>query len=335
MSKTVESPLGPSTTSHNFIVDTGCTGHFLAVSAPYKNKQSTNTGISVRLPNQDIMTATHTAELDLPDLPQAARNAHIFPALGTTSLISVGQLCDAQCTAIFTKTTVDITHNDKTILKGIRTKTNNLWHATLPPKTNSDNHHTNTNTSPEQRANNVNQTKKAAALVAFAHGALFSPALSTLQQALDKNYVNHFPGLTPQTLRQHPPQSIAMIKGHLDQSRQNQRSTKPKVTIQETMTITKTPNDAESSPTTEPNKEVEQTTEEDYWPQPEGGNERTHQCFAATTEDSTSGKIFTDQTGRFISPSSNGNTQLFLLYDYDSNSIHAEPIKNRTATEIL
>jgi len=72
MSKTVELPLGPSTSHHNFIVDTGCTGHFLAVSAPYKNKQRTTAGISVRLPNQATMKATHTAELDLPNLPVTA-----------------------------------------------------------------------------------------------------------------------------------------------------------------------------------------------------------------------------------------------------------------------
>jgi len=55
---------------------------------------------------------------------------------------------------------------------------------------------------PEQSANNINQTKKAAELVAFIHGALFSPALSMLQQALDKYYIYHFPGLTQQTQQQ-------------------------------------------------------------------------------------------------------------------------------------
>jgi hypothetical protein len=67
----------------------------------------------------------------------------------------------------------------------------------------------------------VNDTKKPAEIVAFAHAALFSPSLSTLQKALDRNYVVGFPGLTAQTLRRHPPRSIATIKGHLDQSRQN------------------------------------------------------------------------------------------------------------------
>jgi len=118
---------------------------------------------------------------------------------------------------------------------------------------------------------------------------------------------------------------MATIKGHLDQSRQNQRSTKPKVTYEEgtTPAVQKDINNEE---------ELENN---DYWPTSEPDNERTHHCYAGTTEDTTNGKIFTDQTGRFISPSSTGNTQLFILYDYDSNSIHAEPIKNRTAAEIL
>ncbi|MCK7513582.1 MAG: hypothetical protein MZV70_62545 [Desulfobacterales bacterium] len=31
------------------------------------------------------------------------------------------------------------------------------------------------------------------------------------------------------------------------------------------------------------------------------------------------GQVYTDQTGRFITPSSNGNNYLLILYDYDSN----------------
>jgi len=72
----------------------------------------------------------------------------------------------------------------------------------------------------------------------------------------------------------------------------------------------------------------EQQISEDYWPTKDRDNERTHHCFTASIDDPTTGKIFTDQTGRFVIPSSTGNTQIFILYDYDSNSIHAEPIKN-------
>jgi hypothetical protein len=47
------------------------------------------------------------------------------------------------------------------------------------------------------------------------------------------------------------------------------------------------------------------------------------------------GQIYTDQTGRFVSPSSNGNNYLMVLYDYDSNFIFAQPFPNRTAKCIL
>ena len=42
-------------------------------------------------------------------------------------------------------------------------------------------------------------------LVAFAHGALFSPAISTLQMALDRSLINGLPGLTSQSLWRFPP----------------------------------------------------------------------------------------------------------------------------------
>jgi hypothetical protein len=59
---------------------------------------------------------------------------------------------------------------------------------------------------------------------------------------------------------------------------------------------------------------------------------KTHFCYAAIT---STGKIFRDQTGRFILPSSTGNTQLMVVYDYDSNYIHAEPMKSKTGPAII
>ncbi len=222
------------------------------------------------------------------------------------------------------------THNNQTILSGQRNTKTNLWNVTLP----TDDENTKTHTDTQHRdstesAHNVNQTHKTAELVAFAHASFFSLANTTLQQALDKNYVNHFPGLTAQTLRNHPPQSITTVKGHLDQSRKNQRSTQPKGTFTDKQPSIESENHTEDND----NDPVAET--DDYWPTSDRDNYRTHQCFAACTEDNTTGKIFTDQTGRFIIPSSTGYTQMFILYDYDSNSIHAEPIKNRSAPEIL
>jgi hypothetical protein len=60
---------------------------------------------------------------------------------------------------------------------------------------------------------------------------------------------------------------------------------------------------------------------------------RSHKCFVSVIE--PTGKIHTDQTRKFITPSSTGNNCLLALCDYDSNSILAQPMKSRHATTIL
>ncbi len=145
-----------------------------------------------------------------------------------------------------------------------------------------------------------------AELVAFAHATLFSPALSTLQTALHKDYLTNFPSLTELLLRKHPPQSVAMVKGHLDQTRMHWASTKLQL------------GEPSSGDTPFPC-----TT----------NTKRSHHCYTAIME--PTGQTFTDQTGKFVQPSSNGNNYLLILYGYDSNSILAEPLKTRTAKAIL
>jgi hypothetical protein len=46
-------------------------------------------------------------------------------------------------------------------------------------------------------------------------------------------------------------------------------------------------------------------------------------------------QIYTDQTERFPVVSSKGNKYIMILYDYDSNAILAQPIKDITAPELL
>ena len=41
------------------------------------------------------------------------------------------------------------------------------------------------------------------------------------------------------------------------------------------------------------------------------------------------GKIYTDQTGRFLVTSSKGNKYILVAYHHDSNMIHVEPLKTR------
>ena len=39
--------------------------------------------------------------------------------------------------------------------------------------------------------------------------------------------------------------------------------------------------------------------------------------------------MYTDPTGRFLVPTTKGNKYIHCEYDYDSNHVFAEPIKNR------
>jgi hypothetical protein len=59
---------------------------------------------------------------------------------------------------------------------------------------------------------------------------------------------------------------------------------------------------------------------------------KTNCIYAATIN---AGQIYTDQTGRFHVISSKVNKYIMVFYEYDGNSILAEPIKNRTAPELL
>jgi hypothetical protein len=98
-----------------------------------------------------------------------------------------------------------------------------------------------------------------------------------------------------------------MDKGHLDQTRKNQHSTKPALII-----------------TSEADAILSDTNS---FPSP--SEDKTHHCYVAFLE--PTGQIFTDQTGRFVIPSSNGNNYLMVLCDHDSNHIFAQPFKNHTA----
>ena len=46
------------------------------------------------------------------------------------------------------------------------------------------------------------------------------------------------------------------------------------------------------------------------------------------------GKIFTDQTGRFPYVSTSGMTDMLVLYEYNSNCIHVEAMPSRTRYQI-
>lgn len=313
--------------------------------------------------NDKIIRSTHQVDLCLPSLDAKAQLVHLFPDLRSHALLSIGNFCDAGCTAILAATTIAIVHNNTNwiILKGTQSQeTNKLWLLDLPSNKNINMPLQPSSAEPEttdaattvafaastqpttvvpapkasqqpspttQLANATGQPAPQAALAAaihqpnrantatnhasatpaelvkFAHAALFSPSLSALQKALDNNCIHHFPGLTSQSLKKHPPQSAAMIKGHLDQSRKNQCSTKS--------------TDAKTTPSLPVCNVPSDDTEIDSTFLPSKlDNHCTNFCHGSVIETPDIGKIFTNQTG-------------FSRHIWHRQSVHFCPVRLR------
>ena len=256
------------------------------------------------------MTNTHEATLRLPGVSPSASKAYVFNNMAS-SLLSIGQLCDDGCVATFDKDSVVIAKDNTVILQGKRDPSTKLWMVDL---------NCSPTTSPLPGPNVIQHAANAAIAqetvperVAFLHWCAGSPQLSTWCKAIDAGFYRSWPGLTSKLVRKHMPQSTPMIKGHLDQQRKNIRSTKPKRSM--------------ATPKSLPGVDE---TEQDLHPAQH--QQRTNYVFA-DCHDKT-GQIFSDQQGRFLASSISGHQCIMVVYDYDSNSILAEPMKSRSGTEM-
>jgi hypothetical protein len=73
------------------------------VNAPVINKKAATAPLHVRLPDGASIKYSHTCDLDLTQLPDAARKVHVISGLTTISLLSVRKLVDSNCSIIFDK----------------------------------------------------------------------------------------------------------------------------------------------------------------------------------------------------------------------------------------
>jgi hypothetical protein len=152
------------------------------------------------------------------------------------------------------------------------------------------------------KCNHAHDNSNQKDLIKYLHAACFSPVKSTWITAIKNGHFTSWPGLTEHAVEKHLSKSTSTTKGHLNQQRQHARSNKvkdPKVIMAE--------------------PDLDQGIKTQY--------------VYATTIDA--GQIYTDQTDRFPVVSSKGNKYIMILHDYDSNAILAQPIKDRTAPELL
>jgi hypothetical protein len=101
------------------------------VTAPVTNKKLAVAPINVTLPDVATIQSTHTCDLLPPQLPLEVTKAHIIPVLATSSLLSVGQLVGVNCSVKFDRTLVEVLHNHKRILEGVRNERNGVWTVDL------------------------------------------------------------------------------------------------------------------------------------------------------------------------------------------------------------
>ena len=137
--------------------------------------------------------------------------------MGPYSLISIGQLCDAGCTAIFNKRNATVYFRNTPILTGTRTPPG-LWTI---------------NGTPSQQpvaALAHRTTKRLSDLMTFLHAACFSPVTQTLLKAIDNGHFLTWPGFNRKNVVKHLTKSVATTLGHLDQQRQGVASTKTQPT---------------------------------------------------------------------------------------------------------
>jgi hypothetical protein len=306
------------------IADTGTTGHYLQTDSPHLDRQTALDPITVRMPNGAGIQSSHTCTLNLPNLPAGSKQAHILPGLASHSLLSIAKFCDHGCIVQFSRDRCRILKHNNVLLEGPRDPTTNLWLLPLrlqpqalpspspsAPHLGFAAHHT--STKPE--------------LIQYLHAACFSPVTSTWLRAIRNNNFVTWPGVSTQSVNKHLPKSIATAQGHLDQAPKNRRSTKPKPTPDPPSIIAR-PDRATGQPAT---AEQEQT---DVFPPQQPTP--THSVFAAIgLADVHNRVIYTDLTGAFPVTSQAGNKYMLILYEYDSNAILVEPMKNRGDAEAL
>jgi hypothetical protein len=147
------------------------------------------------------------------------------------------QLCNDGCIATFSATQVLINLNGHTVLSGHRSPATRLQYLDVADSTASPYQApvalqatspvTPLAPKPTCSANPFLPTNTIADRVVYVHATLFSLALAIWCAVIDAGRLTTVADITSEQVRRYPPQSSAMIKGHLDTPRTNLRSTKP------------------------------------------------------------------------------------------------------------
>ena len=268
-----------------------------------------------------MLESTHECELDIPQLPPAARKGHIIPGMKGHSLISLVQLCNAGCQIAITREALIVYYQGQEIMRGLKCNRTGLW---LLPLTTKPLQQPISTDAPTNVAANVYQTSSRAEWIQYLHQACFSPNVDTWCKAIDNDQFMGWPGLTSKAVRKYLPPSTATAKGHMARNRKNVRSTtKPPRKVGKRVLI-----EAANS------MEINLSNDEDFNPAAEP-NAQCDIYIGATIGDTFDDVIYSDQTGRFPVRSFAGNEYVFTAYVYGPNAILARAMRNRSDEEMI
>jgi hypothetical protein len=120
-------------------------------------------------------------------------------------------------------------------------------------------------------------------------------------KSIQNGHFSTWTSVTVSNVRKYLFKSDATAKGHMNQIRQNIRSTQPVVEI--------------AAPETDMIQE-----------------DKCHYIYATALGNN---QIYSDLTGRFPTTSLSGNKYILILYDYDSNNVLSAPMQNMSDKEMV
>ena len=277
-----------------------------------------------RMPTGTLSNARELMHLKH-NLRYPARDMHLVEDVTLASLISNGKFADAgyatlyddRRAAIFDLTKTKISASTKPVLKGWRT-CDGLYRIPLEPTaveqaklaaTKATGACANLKPPPKSEAvSNVFELRTQPEIVRYYHAAAGFPTKATWLKAIKNNQYSSWPGLTPEIVDKHVPESEETQKGHMKKQKAGIRST--------------------SKQLIEPEDDGLQP------PQPRQKKLKDIMVKVINTNDELAMKIYIDQTGRFPKTSVKGNQYIMVLCEIDSSGILVEPLRNKSAGEM-
>jgi hypothetical protein len=266
------------------------------------------------------MQASATDKLDLSALPLPCNKFHNIsvPLVGVRPVIEAGNtVCfDSKKAAIRNAIT------GQTILEAHYDPTRRLYMMPLHDKDLDANHHRALRLSPQHPTNirglataikhhtalklTAYETDTIPDLIKYLHAAAGYPSKRTWIRGIKNNFYAGWPGLTAKRVLRHLGPNEHTTNGHMKLISQGVNST------------TRPPRKRNTPRTRHHALTITVIPTEDV-----------------TTDVDLSGLIGTDLPGRYPITSARGHKYIFVLYDADANYIHAEPIKSRSADDLV